>query len=172
MISMAVVTIIILIFALYHQLLLLADSFCSNDAHNRFSFDYGEANWNFYVPHFVLSPLISSNRYLWHGTKTWKYQTDWMALSLLSTVSQSYAHIYSYTVHCTLHWLWCKTALTHTQSVWPTEEKTSKNRLAETLEPHKQNIGAPKLVSRYQIHSLSTLQLSGCCQLTLEAETK
>ena len=54
----------------------------------------------------------------------------------------------------------------------PIEEKTPKNRLTETLEPHKQNIGAPKLVSRYQIHSLSTLQLSGCCQLTLEAETK
>ena len=53
-----------------------------------------------------------------------------------------------------------------------TEEKTPKNRLTETLEPHKQNIGAPKLVSRYQIHSLYTLQLSGCCQLTLEAETK
>ena len=52
------------------------------------------------------------------------------------------------------------------------EEKTPKNRLTETLEPLKQNIGAPKLVSRYQIHSLSTLQLSGCCQLTLEAETK
>ena len=39
------------------------------------------------------------------------------------------------------------------------EEKTPKNRLTETLEPLKQNIGAPKLVSRYQIHSLSTLQL-------------
>ena len=52
------------------------------------------------------------------------------------------------------------------------EEKTPKNRSTETLEPHKQHIGAPKLVSRYQIHSLSTLQLSGCCQLTLEAETK
>ena len=53
-----------------------------------------------------------------------------------------------------------------------TEEKTPKNRLTETLEPLRQNIGAPKLVSRYQIHSLSTLQLLGCCQLTLEAETK
>ena len=52
------------------------------------------------------------------------------------------------------------------------EEKTPKNRLTETLEPHKQNIGAPKLVSRYQIHSLSPIQLSGCCQLVLEAETK
>ena len=35
------------------------------------------------------------------------------------------------------------------------EEKTPKNRLTETLEPHKQNIGAPKLVRRYQTHSLS-----------------
>ena len=52
------------------------------------------------------------------------------------------------------------------------EEKTPKNRLTETLEPHKQNIGAPKLVSRYQTHSLSPLQPIGCCQLTLEAETK
>ena len=33
------------------------------------------------------------------------------------------------------------------------EEKTPKNRLTETLEPHKQNIGAPKLASRYQTHS-------------------
>ena len=52
------------------------------------------------------------------------------------------------------------------------EEKTQKNRLTETLEPHKQNTGAPKLVSRYQTHSLSPLQPTGCCQLTLEAETK
>ena len=52
------------------------------------------------------------------------------------------------------------------------KRKRQKNRLAETLEPHKQNIGAPKLVSRYQSHSLSPIQLSGCYQLVLEAETK
>ena len=54
----------------------------------------------------------------------------------------------------------------------PNEEKTPKNRLTETLEPHKQNIGAPKHVSRYQIHSLLLIQRSGCYQLVLEAETK